>query len=975
MSALRHRDRVIGMASPILAAIAAAFACTSRPLTLELEFREGTMMEAVPSPDGSQLALQLWGHIWIVDADGGAARRLTDAVDPPDEHWFPRWSPDGDWIVYSSLRPDVGLVIVPVAGGPARVLTEGEFDLWASWSPDGETIVFARAMGGLWTVPAHGGDPERLTPDTLPATEPAWSPDGNSIAFSSNGRLLTIAPDRETIRQVTSGPGDHAPSWDLSGAELFFLSERSGSPQIWSVAAEGGEAGQLTDDEEVYPYAPRWLPARERLVYTEGGSIRALDPAAGTSDTIPFVARMSLRRETYERKRPQLHEPGDRVRARGIYWPAPSPDGSRIAFAALGDLWLRAADGRVERLTHGPADDGDPAWSPDGRAIAYVSDEHGDYQLYVLDLESGARRQVTDVSGHVTSPLWHPSGDSIVYVYRTSLHIVAAGGGTSRQIPHEQAMDVRPLGWAADDGGGLVYLQLVFDRQTWEISTRLMLDGPDGSSRLPVAHTWEQLDFAALSPDGQNLAYVDRGECWVRSLDADSAARRVGERAVFFPSWTTDGHLVYVSGGELRRIVVATGGDERVPLGLFYEIPHPSGTVLIRNARLLTPEPREELWDLLLADGEIRSIRRSGDGTATADTVLDVGGRTVMPGLIDAHIHMYRGGFAPEGYPYWGVTAVAGAGGEGHWIVEQLEAVESGRRAGPRIFPAGGFVVTSAMNTFPQMLRVDTQQQLDRHLDHLLGLGATQVKHFNRRNPWVLSAAVRAAHARGLPVMSHYMPAHAVAAGLDRKEHAFHDAWNGQGMRFRQDMLEVLREAGITVSATLPAAGTPLDSTGSDRIRPDFSDPELSSFLAPATVSLLDRRHQSWAAQAWTRELLQVMLANVPTAPDAGVRVVAGTDWQPAYLAVHWELALLVEAGLSPLEALRAATRDVARTIGVDGRLGVIEEGAFADLVVLDADPLKDIRNTQKIYAVIKNGEPVDRARLLAEARLKHQSQ
>jgi cytosine/adenosine deaminase-related metal-dependent hydrolase len=724
----------------------------------------------------------------------------------------------------------------------------------------------------------------------------------------------------------------------------------------------------------VYPYAPRWLPGRNQLIYSEGGAIRTLDPAAGSGDTITFVARLSLPREVYKRKPPELHGPGDRVRARGIYRPAPSPDGSRIAFSALGDLWLRTADGGVERLTDGPADDGDPAWSPDGRAIAFVSDERGDYQLHLLDLESGARRQVTDVSGHVASPLWHPSGDSIVYVHRTSLHIVAAGGGPSRQIPHGRAIDVRPLGWAAD-GRGLVYLQLSFDPQTWEMSTQLMLSGPDGSSQLSVEHTWKQLDFAALSPDGQMLAYVDRGECWVRSLHADSAARRMASRAPFFPAWTADGDLVYVSGGELRRIDVATGRDERLPLDLFYEVPRSSGTVLIRNGRLLTPEPRAGLWDLLLADGQIRSIRRSGAGTATADTVLDVDGRTVIPGLIDGHMHMSRGVFAPEAFPYWGVTSVAGAGGEGHWIVEQQEAIESGRRAGPRIFPAAGFVVPSAMNAFPQMLRVDAQEQLDRHLDHLLGLGATQVKHYNRRDPLVLSAALRSAHERGLPVMSHYMPAHAVAAGLDRKEHAFHDAWNGQGMRFRQDILEVLREAGITVSATLPFVGTPLDSTGSGRIQPDFSDPEVSSFLAPSAVRLLDRRHQNRAGQGWLLDLLQVMLSNAPTAHDAGVRVVAGTDWQPAYLALHWELALLVEAGLSPLEALRAATETAALTLGVDGRLGVIEEGAFADLVVLDADPLEDIRNTRKIYAVIKNGELLDRARLLAEARVKHQSQ
>ncbi len=955
-----------------LLGLAAVSACVSRTEKLEFEFREGTLLEAVPSPDGRYLALQLWQHIWILDSEGGEARRLTDPVDPPDEHWFPRWSPDGSSIVYSSLRPGVGLVVVPASGGTPRALTDGEFDWWASWSADGGTIVFSQATGGLWTVPSGGGTPERLTPDTLSATEPSWSPDGAEIAFSSNGRILAVTRDGETVRQVTSGPDDHAPSWSPSGADVFFLSERSGSPQVWSVPVEGGEPRQLSDDEDVYPYAARWMPGSNTLVYTASGKVRTLDPTTNTRDTIPFVARLSLRRHTYERNKPELHKPGASVRARGIHRPAPSPDGSHIAFAALGDLWLWRAEGDVEQVTRGPADDGDPAWSPDGRAIAFVSNEHGDYQLHILDLETGARRQLTNEPDHVSTPLWHPSGDSIVYVHRRSLHVVAAGGGPSKPIAHARVADVRPLGWAGD-GQGLVYQQLSFDPQTREMTTRLMLSGPDGSSPLPVEQTWKQLDFAAVSLDGQMLAYVDRGELWVRSLEADSVARRIGTHAVFFPAWTSDSKLVYTSGGELRRIDVTTSSDERLPLDLSYEVPHPGGTVLIRNARLLTPEPREGLWDLLLADGAVRSVRRSGESSAMADTVIDVGGRTVMPGLIDAHTHMFRGVFAPEGFPYWGVTSVAGAGGEGHWIVEQLEAIESGRRAGPRIFPAGGFVVTSSMNAYPQFLRVDTQEQLNRYLDHLLGLGVSQVKHYSRRNPWVLAATVRSARERGLSVLSHYMPAHAVAAGLDRKEHVFHDAWNGdQTMRFRQDVLEILREADIAVSGTLPYIGTPFDSLGSRRVHPDFGDPEVSSFLQPSAVSLLDRRHQRRAAQAWAQRTLPVMLSNALTAHDAGVRIAAGTDWQPAYLALHWELAMLVEAGLSPLEALRAGTEDAARALGLEGQLGVIREGALADLIVLDGDPLEDIRNTQKIYAVIKNGELVDRAKLLAEASSKH---
>jgi len=108
-------------------------------------------------------------------------------------------------------------------------------------------------------------------------------------------------------------------------------------------------------------------------------------------------------------------------------------------------------------------------------------------------------------------------------------------------------------------------------------------------------------------------------------------------------------------------------------------------------------------------------------------------------------------------------------------------------------------------------------------------------------------------------------------------------------------------------------------------------------------------------------------MANVRAAHAADIRMVAGTDVYFLHgLGVHWELELLVAAGLSPLEALRAATSNAAATLGLEGRLGSIAPGAIADLVVLEADPLEDIRNTLKIHTVVKDGKVIDRGALLA---------
>lgn len=115
------------------------------------------------------------------------------------------------------------------------------------------------------------------------------------------------------------------------------------------------------------------------------------------------------------------------------------------------------------------------------------------------------------------------------------------------------------------------------------------------------------------------------------------------------------------------------------------------------------------------------------------------------------------------------------------------------------------------------------------------------------------------------------------------------------------------------------------------------------------------------------KHVLEASKANVLDAHNAGIRVVVGTDFSTflGFIGVHWEMEFLVEAGFSPLEALRAATSGAAAVLGLEGQLGIIAPGAVADLVVLEADPLEDIRNTQKIHSVIKDGKIIDRNALL----------
>ncbi len=971
MSRYSKRFLGINVASVVflIGATLLMLSCGPRTEIIELEFHEGTDMEAVPSPDGRQIALQLWQHIWILDIESGEARPLTNPISPPDEHWFPRWSPDGEFIAYFSLRKDAGLFVVPASGGSPRQLTDGEFDLWPSWSPDSKTIVFER-LGGLYTIPTEGGTLNRITADTIYAQHPAWSPDGKWIAFSTDGYLSIISPDGDPIRQITKGPNDHAPSWSPDCMSLFFISNQSGLPQIFSVSIEKGEPKQLTKESDLYNYAPQWMPGRNLLVYTASGKIQTLDTKNGDMDTIPFRARLTLSRESYKRRHTRIPLPGARLPVQGIYRATFSPDGNRIAFAALGDIWVRHEDGRLEQLTSGPVDDCDPAWSPDGERIGFVSNRSGDYQVYVVNVKDHKLKRLTDISGDAETPLWFPSGESIVFTHSSRPHLktVSATKGNTEPFIKTPGGDHRALGWLPD-GESLVYSRLYYDQEEFESKTTFQRAFKDGNPQSLDSDPPGQVEFAALSPQGDTLVCVSNGEMWIRPLEKDAAWKQLIPGPAFFPAWSPGRNLLFVNSGKLMIVDTKTREPQPFLLDFSYEVPHPEGSLLLRNARLLTPDPLEGLNDLFIENGRIQSIKQSGTLAMSADLELDLEGKTVIPGLFDTHAHIFRR-FPAEGHLYWGVTSVGGAGGEGHWIVMQQEAIRSGRRAGPRIFPACGFVVPSEMNAFPQFLRIKTQEQLERYIDHLAGLGATQVKAFLRRDPWVEAAAVSTAHRRGLPVLSHFIRPASVAAGLDRKEHVFFYSWDGSAKaRFRQDVIEILRKANMTVSTTItfPFVGT---KKGRERVSNVLSLPEVSSFLPPAQIERMERMLKIKLPRTYALEydqMFEASKANAFAAHNAGIKLVVGTDYTVfiGFLCVHWELEFLVDAGLSPLEAICAATKDAADALGLEGQLGTIALGVIADLVVLEADPLKDIRNTKKIHTVIKGGKIIDRNALL----------
>jgi imidazolonepropionase-like amidohydrolase len=349
--------------------------------------------------------------------------------------------------------------------------------------------------------------------------------------------------------------------------------------------------------------------------------------------------------------------------------------------------------------------------------------------------------------------------------------------------------------------------------------------------------------------------------------------------------------------------------------------------------------------------------------------VIDAHGRTLLPGLIDLHVHA----FDDLAYPaslYHGATTVREMGAHIARTAAIAEESAAGARPGPRVV-LGGLQLTPGVEpslSTGMYQQLEDEADAERALDLAQAFGASYIKMRVPRR-WSTSAEfVRQAHERGLRIGGHC--AHAlplIAAGIGQVEHQSGCSWRSLAVP-RDDMIQLYREAGLRVVPTLAANRSTIDMfRGGTAL---LEDPAMGAFV----TDLEQRRYERPASPnylAFLEHTLHGERLAVGALHRGGIRVGTGTDFPLAPLpgSIHLELEELVASELTPLEAITAATGTAARIIGGEDEIGTIEVGKWADLLILDADPLEDIRNTRQIWKVIQGGRVVDREGLLDWAR------
>lgn len=941
---------------------------------IDVVVSEGTSMSVAVSPDGRRLAIDLQGSIWVLPAAGGPATRITDVFNDARQ---PSWSPDGQTIAFFAYR-------------------DGGYDLWA--------------------VNADGSNQRKLTTGAYDDREPVWSHDGTRIAFSSDRgdplgshyNIWTLDVATGALVQLTSDPAEESmPSWSPNDADVSFVSTRDGGRHVWAVPSRGGEPRQIatssgvvdaaswspggqivahvvqgtssrlehngasiTGTENVQPFRPSWAGAAE-FFYTGDGKIRRRTLGGASFIDVPFTATLqaTVARGTYTRAKRDFDSRTPR-KTLGLVRPVLSPDGTKVAFAAVGDIWVMPVGGAAENITNDRFLDTDPAWSPDGTKLVYSSDKGGNLlQLWIRDMATGQDRQLTSLTTQPQGASWSNDGTRIAFFdvdgmwRRAQISVVEVATGAVTRI-HDAIFSPGNTTWSPDGRRVAVAMVSSYSTRYREGTNQVLtMASTGGDDRWFVPDPNLSIDSrggggVAWSPDGTKMAAIYEGllKVWPVSKRGEPLGppRRVTTEMAHSPSWAGDSkRLLYQSMDKLRIVNIETGETTDVPLTLTWTPAVPTGRVTVRVGRLVDglAETAREKVDIVIQGNRIQRIAPAGAGRP-AGTFIDASALTAMPGLIEFHSHLQKDFGEAQGRAWlaFGITTVRSPGNTPYEAVEDREATEAGVRIGPRVYGTG-YLMEWQRVYYKMGVAISSPAHLEMELERAKVLQHDLVKSYVRMPDLQQKRMVEFAHSIGIPVATHEIfPASLV--GVDNTEHTAATSRRGYSpkqttnQRAHMDVIQLFGKSERYFCPMVSGGGVRrilekqpgLRDDPRFRLYPQWMQQGVRSTGQGAPGGGVDSPGND---------------AMIMEAMKAGARIVAGTD-TPNGLNLHGELNAYVKAGMTPYQALRAATVTPAEALNLDA--GAIAPGKLADIVLVEGNPLEDIGAALNVKRVIHNG-------------------
>jgi Tol biopolymer transport system component len=973
-------------------AITIAGAPAPAPAHIDVTVHEGTSMSVAVSPDGRTLAVDLQGSIWTLPSAGGTAKRLTDIYNDARQ---PAFSPDGKWISFFAYR-DGGYDLWAIApdGSNQHKLTWGAFDdREPVWSHDGTRVAFSSDRGNtlgsdynIWMLDMRSGEFRQITKNPADDYMPTWSPDDKEIAFAStrgDGQsvwAVNVADGTERNAATATGRVD-APSWGAGGQIVYHVTSgggRGGGGAESSHYEIGGKT--ITGSENVFAFRASWADAKE-FYYVSDGKIRKRSVDGGAPQTIEFSATMQVTRAagTYTRRKRDFTSTVPR-QVLGVVHPVISPDGKQIAFAAVGDIYVMTVGGKPVNLTNDAALDTEPAWSPDGTQLAYSSDKDSEHlQLWVRDMKSGTSRRLTDLTTQPQGAAWSPDGKRIAFfnvdgMWRVAqMSVIDVASGKVTKV-HDTLPQPGAPAWSPDGKrlaiAGIAPMTKRFREGTNQILTMssTALNDDKWFAPQPLMSIDSRGGCGpAWSPDGTKMAAIYEGvlAVWPVSPAGEPLGppRRITNESSHAPSWEGDSrHILYQAMDKLRIVDIETGDVRTVPFDLKFTQAIPTTRLLVHAGKLVDMKSAASRAnvDIVIEGNKITSVVPHAEANHTGQ-VVDASNLTVMPGLIEYHSHLQPDFGESQGRAWlaFGVTTVRSPGNTPYEAVEEREASEANVRPGPRVYGTGNLMEWQRVY-YKMGIAISSVAHFEMELQRAKVLQHDLIKSYVRLPDLQQKRMVEFAHSIGVPVATHEIfPAAFV--GVDNTEHTAATSRRGYSpkmatmQRSYDDVIQLFGKSARVFCPMLFGAARQLFE----------HEPELKN--DPRFKLYPEWMQQQVAQQANLRvpNLGVDPVGNGKMVMDvmhAGGLIVAGTD-TPNAINLHGEIAAYVTAGMTPYEALKAATVNPARALMLDA--GTIEAGKLADLVIVDGDPLANVANAHKVRRVIANGRLYEMEQLM----------
>ena len=952
------------------------------------------------SPDGQSIAFTSdrggGDNLWVMKRDGTNAQAVT--AEKFRLLNSPAWSPDSQYLVgrkhFTSRR------------------SLGAGEMWLYHRSGGEGVQLT----------------ERPT-EQKDVGEPVFSPDGKYLYFSQDvtpGKMFEYNKDANTqiyaiqrlnletreIEPFVSGPGGSVrPTPSPDGKSLAFVRRVRGKSVLHVADVVSGAERALFDGLDrdmqetwaihgVYP-TMAWTPDNKSLVFWAQGKLHRIEVATKRVTPIPFRVKGS--RTVYGALRFAQQVAPERFPVKMLRWVQVSPAGDRVVYQALGQLYVRELpNGTPRRLTKQTEHmELYPSFSRDGRSIVYTTWDDEKYgTLRVVPAAGGEGHVVSAQPGFYVEPAFSPDGRSIVYravgggyllpalwSREQGLFVIGREGGKPRKLvkdgeqPHFGARSDRVY-YLAVEGG---------EKEDKRELRSIGLDKSDQRTHLTSA---EVVSYH-VSPDEKWVAFRENfnahlmpltqgGKTVVASKDGKALpVTKVSKDAGEYLHWSGDSKRLYWALGpelftrELRESFrFIQGAPEKLPepqdkgLNISFEAPTaaPTGVVALVGGRVISMRGDEVLdngvvvvrGNRILAVGKLGEVR-----VPEGARVVDVRGKTVMPGLVDVHWHGPMGseGILPE--QSWvhyaslafGVTTLHDPSNATAEIFAASELGKAGRIVSPRIYSTGTILYGAAGVGY--RAPIETLEDARSHLRRMKAVGAFSVKSYNQPRRDQRQKVLQAARELQMMVVPEggSLFQHNMSMVVDGHTGVEHSLPVG---RIYADVLQLWSQSKAGYTPTIGVAYGGLNGEvywyGKTNV---WENPRLLSFVPRRVVDAASRRREI----APEEEYNHIEVAKVTRQlNDAGVSVQLGAHGQREGLAAHWELWMFGQGGMKPLQALRAGTLSGAQYLGLDKDIGSLEAGKLADLIVLDKNPLEDLRNTDSVRYTMVNGRLYDAA-------------